>query len=95
MQTIQELASLRKRTKAAVSVWRFMYDAETDTYYAVGGEVLKVIPATSKSHLQAMYRNFQRYGYTPKLAKKRPYISDPWSSNLPSSLQKELELLSA
>ena len=87
------LASLRKGTKAGLSVWHFCVDNETQTAFAVGGEDLKVIQATDKVHLRQLYTNFLRYGYTP--AKQKMFIDDPWSSDLSSQLQMELELLSA
>ena len=90
---IQELSSLRKRTKTSISVWRFMHDKEANVYYAVGGETLRVIPAKDRNHLRQIFVNFQRYGYAEKLPRKRQFISDPWKSELPSSLQMELEAL--
>ena len=68
MQNLITLASLRKQTKSGVSTWRFLHDAETDRYFAVGGEQLKLIPATSKKHLLSMYENFKSYGYRKELA---------------------------
>jgi hypothetical protein len=92
---VQELASLRKRTKSGISVWRFFHDGEAQRFYAVGGEVLKVIEANDQHHLRQIFTSFQRYGYTEKLAPKKPWISDPWASELPSDIQQKLELLSA
>ena len=96
---MQVLASLRKRTKTGVSTWTFVVDNEMKVCYAVGGEDLKVIRATDRKHLRAIYNNFLGYGYTRKLPevkaapKKEQYISDPWSSQLPAELQQELEAL--
>ena len=89
------LASLRRRTKSGISAWNFCYNAETEQYFAVGGDDLKAIPATSQKHLRAIYENFKRYGYTTKLQSKKQWISDPWDSELTPALQQELELLSA
>ena len=94
---MQVLASLRKRTAKGVSTWTFIVDNEMKVCYAVGGEDLKVIRATDRKHLRAIYNKFQSYGYTRKLSaapKKEQYISDPWSSSLPADMQQELEALS-
>jgi len=87
------LSSLRKRTKTGVSVWCFCYDAEMKQHYAVGGEDLKVIPATDRKHLRALHQNFLGYGYTAKLPKKQLLVADPWESSLPLDLQLELGAL--
>ena len=94
------LASLRKQTKSGVSTWTFIHDAEMKVFYAVGGENLKVIPATDRKHLREIFDNFVRYGYTRKLAKKQPakpvkkqLVADPWSSALPLQMQLELASL--
>jgi len=91
------IASLRKNTKQGVSTWTFVVDNEMKVCYAVGGLDLKVIPATDRNHLRAIYQKFMTYGYTRKLSaapKKEQYISDPWSSELPAAMQQELEALS-
>ena len=87
------IASLRKQTKTGVSTWTFIHDAEMKVYYTVGGADLKVIKADNKQHLREIYQSFVRYGYTRTLPKKQ-YISDPWNSQLPTSMQMELEALS-
>ena len=94
---MQVLSSLRKRTKSGVSVWTFCHDREMHTFYAVGGEDLKVIRANDRKHLRAIYENFKRYGYTAKLPaiKKQQIISDPWDSALPLGMQLELDALAA
>ena len=92
---MQIIASLRKRTKSGVSVWQFCYDKEMDAHFAVGGEDLKVIRANDRKHLRTIYTNFKRYGYAEKLAPKRVYINDPWSSEMPAGMQMQLEALSA
>lgn len=92
---MQILASLRRRTKSGISVWHFCADKETGQCYAVGGDDLKVIPATDRKHLRAIYSNFQRYGYATKLPAKKQWISDPWESQLPANMQMELEALPA
>lgn len=94
---MQVLASLRKRTQRGVSTWTFIHDAEMKKFYAVGGEDLKLIPADDRKHLREIFNSFVRYGYTRKLAplKKQQFIDDPWSSELPASMQMELEALSA
>jgi len=86
------LASLRKRTKTGVSVWCFCFDPEMKLHYAVGGEDLKVIPATDRKHLRAIHQNFLAYGYTAKLPKpkKQLLVADPWASQLP--LEEQLAL---
>jgi hypothetical protein len=88
------LSELKKATKAGISVWAFCYVEDTDSYFAVGGEQMKVIPANDRLHLRQLFNNFYRYGYRSELPKKQ-FISDPWSSELPSNMQRELELLSA
>lgn len=90
-----ELASLRKRTKAGISVWRFVYDEESLMHYAVGGEVLKVIPCDDRGHLRKVFDNFKRYGYAEKLPTEQMWLDDPWASDLPATMQQELELLAA
>jgi hypothetical protein len=74
-----------------------MYNPETKVYFAVGGCELKAIKADDKAHLRQIYTNFLSYGYSVKLPVAKPkkvYINDPWSA-LPSSFQRELEMLSA
>ena len=91
------IASLRKSTKAGVSTWTFIHDAEMKKFYAVGGQDLKVIPATDRKHLRQIFDSFVRYGYTRKLVKKQPkvQINDPWASELPAAMQMELEMLAS
>ena len=92
---MQLLASLRRRTKTGVSVWHFCHVRETNQYFAVGGDDMKVISATDRKHLRQVYENFKRYGYTSKLrpikAKKSAPIADPWESELPLDLQLQLD----
>lgn len=92
---MQILATLRSRTKTGVSVWHFCVDKEAGRCFAIGGDDLKVIPAKDRKHLRAIYSNFIRYGYTTKLPAKKQWISDPWSSDLPATMQMELEALPA
>ena len=95
---MQVIASLRKRTRTGVSTWTFCVDNEMKVCYAVGGEDLKVIRANDKQHLRQIYTKFQSYGYTrrlPAAPSAKQYISDPWSSELPADMQRELEELSA
>ena len=92
------LASLRKSTKTGVSTWTFIHDAEMKVFYAVGGENLKVIPATDRKHLREIFDNFVSYGYSRKLApkkqpKKQQLVADPWASELPLNMQLELAAL--
>ncbi len=89
------IASLRRRTKSGISVWNFCYCEETKQHFAVGGENLKVIAATDRKHLRLIYNNFRKYGYAEKLAPKKVFINDPWSSDLPINMQMELEALAA
>ena len=89
------LSELKKATKAGISVWTFCYVKDTDTYFAIGGDKMKTIVANDRDHLRQIFNNFVAYGYTTKLPKKQIWIDDPWSSSLPVSMQKELELLSA
>ena len=88
------LSELKNATKAGISVWTFCHVEDTDSYFAVGGEQMKVIPAKDVLHLRQLFNNFYRYGYRAELPKKA-WISDPWASELPTSMQQELELLSA
>ena len=88
------LASLRKATKSGVSTWTFIHDNEMKVFYAVGGQDLKVIPATDRKHLRQIFDSFVRYGYSRKLAKKQ-VINDPWASELPPAMQMELEALAS
>ena len=87
------LSSLRKRTKAGISVWNFCYCNETERFFAVGGDDLSLIKAVDRKHLVHIYNNFKRYGFREKLAPKKQYISDPWASELPIELQQQLEAL--
>ena len=89
------IASLRKSTKAGVSTWTFIHDAEMKKFYAVGGQDLKVIPAKDRQHLRQIFDNFVRYGYSRKLVKKPVVINDPWQSTLPPAMQMELEMLAS
>ena len=64
-------------------------------HYAIGGEDLKVIPATDRKHLRQLFNNFLGYGYTAKLPKpkKELLVADPWESQLPLSMQLDLAAL--
>ena len=85
---MQVLASLRKRTKTGVSTWTFCVDNEMKVCYAVGGEDLKVIRATDRKHLRAIFQNFVSYGYTRKLP---PVVeATPTPSVLPEDLRSDL-----
>ena len=90
---MQTLASLRKRTKSGVSVWHFCRVAETDQYFAVGGEDMKVISCSDRKHLREVFENFKKYGYKTELPRKKQYINDPWESSLPAEMQMALEAL--
>ena len=92
---MQILSSLRRRTKSGISVWHFCRVAETDQYFAVGGDDMKCIPCTDRKHLRQVYENFKRYGYTLTLPVKKQFINDPWSSELPADIQMSLEALAA
>ena len=95
------LSSLRRRTKTGVSVWHFCYVQETDIHFAVGGDDLKVIPATDRNHLRQIHDNFKRYGYRKELPAIKPAakpmgpIADPWDSKLPLDLQLQLDAVAA
>ena len=90
---MQTLASLRKYTKSGVSVWHFCRVAETDQYFAVGGEDMKVISCSDRKHLREVFENFKKYGYRTELPRKKQYINDPWESSLPAEMQMALEAL--
>ena len=90
---MQTLASLRKRTKSGVSVWHFCRVAETDQYFAVGGEDMKVTACSDRKHLREVFENFKKYGYRTELPRKKQYINDPWESSLPAEMQMALEAL--
>ena len=90
---MQTLASLRKYTKSGVSVWHFCRVAETDQYFAVGGEDMKVNSCEDRKHLRIVFDNFKKYGYKTELPRKKQYISDPWTSELPREMQMALEAL--
>ena len=92
---MQIISSLRKRVKSGVSVWHFCYDNETKTHFAINTASLKSIGATDRKHLRQIFDNFKSYGFRKELpAVKKQYISDPWSSSLPATMQMELEALS-
>ncbi len=97
MQDLQVLTSLRKRTKSGLSVWNFCRVPETDQYFAVGGEDMRVIAATDRKHLKQIHENFKRYGYKVELPvlRKKQVINDPWASDLPAQMQMELEALAS
>jgi hypothetical protein len=89
-------ATLYKRQKdQSVSTWNFMIISESDQFYAIGGDNLKVIAATDRKHLRAIYNSFLRYGYSSKLPTKQQVISDPWESVLPLQEQLLLDSLAA
>ena len=92
---MQIISSLRKRVKSGISVWHFCYDAETKTHFAINTANLKSIPATDRKHLRQIFDNFKRYGFAKELPalKKQVVINDPWASELPASMQMELEAL--
>ena len=90
---MKSIASLRKMTKSGVSVWNFVVIEETDQYFAIGGDDLKVIAATDRKHLRQIFDSFKRYGYKKELPSKKQYISDPWASELPATEQMALEAL--
>ena len=90
---MKSIASLRKMTKSGVSVWNFVVIEETDQYFAIGGDDLKVISAADRKHLRQIFDSFKRYGYKKELPSKKQYISDPWASELPDTEQMALEAL--
>lgn len=87
------LSSLRRRTKSGISVWHFCHVAETGQYFAVGGDDLKTILADDVMHLRQVFNNFKRYGYRTELPTKKQFINDPWASEMPASMQMQLEAL--
>lgn len=92
---MQVLSELKKYTKTGISVWSFVRIEDTDTYMAVGGDDCKVIKANDRRHLRQIFENFKRYGYRTELPRKKQFINDPWASELPISMQMELEALTA
>jgi hypothetical protein len=81
-------STLYKRQKDNnVSSWNFVIVSETQQFYAIGGDNLKVIAAVDRKHLRQIYNSFLRYGYSTKLPAKKQLIADPWESQLPLSEQ--------
>ena len=59
---------------------------------AVGGDDCKVIKANDRRHLRQIFENFKSC-YRTELPRKKQFISDPWESELPVSMQMQLEAL--
>ena len=90
------LAIVSKSTKHGISVWRFI-QTEDGKFFAFGGCTPACKEFASLDELRTCYKNWISYGYQPGLvpekAKKSIPLSDPWASQLPVSMQKELESL--
>ena len=90
------LAIVSKSTKHGISVWRFI-QTEDGKFVAFGGCTPACKEFASLDELRTCYKNWISYGYQPGLvpekAKKSIPLSDPWASQLPVSMQKELESL--
>ena len=96
---MQTLAILSKSTKQGLSVWRFV-QTDDNQFFAFGGCKPACKAFASITELRSYYKAlFTKYGYEPGLVpvkpvKKQVFLSDPWSTELPIHLQRELEELS-
>jgi hypothetical protein len=102
--SMQTIAILSKQTRQGVSTFRFV-QCENGEYWMFGGVTPKAIQFADRKQLESCIMQWRRYGYSfglpteapvaPKAATKKQFLSDPWSSELPSSMQMELEVLPA
>lgn len=91
-------AVVSKMTKQGLSVWRFV-QTDDGRFLAFGGCKAGWKAFASLAELRSCYKAWINYGYEPGLKPTKPvykkvFVSDPWSTELPVYLQKELELLS-
>jgi len=97
---MRSLATLSMRTKLGhTSTWHF---AEcSDGWYAFGGCHKPLVKRfTSVKQLRSLYKKYVSYGYKPQGAPdaelvRTVLIADPWESELPVSMQLELQALAA
>ena len=95
---MQTVATISKQTKQGLSVFNFVKTAEGQLWM-FGGVTPKAIQFKSiKDMNQAIQTWTKSYGYSFGIVKKtakKAFINDPWSSEMPPSMQMELEALSA
>ena len=92
------LAVVSKMTKQGLSIWRFI-QTDDGCFFAFGGCKPACKAFASLAELRSCFRSWINYGYEPGLVPTKPvhktaFLSDPWSSDLPVHIQKELEELS-
>ena len=98
---MQTIATISKQTKQGLSVFNFVKTAQGQLWM-FGGVQPKAIQFKSIKAMNIAIQTWTKsYGYNfgiakaaPKAAKKA-FITDPWSSELPSDMQMKLELLPA
>ena len=101
---MRTIATLSKSTKTGLSVFSFVCN-DAGQFWMFGGVTPRAIQFTDLASMKQAITQWRRYGYAfgaegtpkrePKPAVMKQYISDPWSSSLPASMQTELEALTA
>jgi len=96
---MRSLATVSMTTpKGHTSTWHFVQCSTG--WYAHGGCHRPLVKKLNGiKELRALYRNYLSYGYKPVGQPDAAFvrtmnIADPWDSELPPSLQMELEALS-
>ena len=100
---MQTIATISKQTKQGLSVFNFVKTAEGQLWM-FGGLTPKAIQFKSVAQMNQAIRTWTKsYGFSFGIAKVEPkatptkkmFINDPWSSELPTGMQMELEALTA
>ena len=98
---MQTIATISKQTKQGLSVFNFV-KTDQGQLWMFGGIQAKAIQFKSIRAMNIAIQTWTKsYGFNfgiPKVqpkATKKAFITDPWSSDMPIEMQKELELLSA
>ena len=100
LNLMRSLATLSMRTKLGrTSTWHFAQCS--DGWYAFGGCHKPLVKRfDSVKSLRALYKTYLSYGYKPQGKTDARFvqsviIADPWESELPVSMQLELQALAA
>ena len=98
---MQTIATISKQTKQGLSVFNFV-KTDQGQLWMFGGIQAKAIQFKSMKAMNIAIQTWTKsYGFSfgiPKVepkATKKAFITDPWSSELPTDMQMKLELLSA
>ena len=95
---MQTLATISKQTKKGLSIFNFVKTAEGQLWM-FGGITPKAVQFKSVKDMNTAIQTWTKsYGFSFGIAKappKKQFINDPWVSELPTSMQMELEALTA